>query len=330
MERTDTRKSIQIESAKTGGFLESPFVNFLDEMSSRFYFWFDRNVIVRGGYDINDDNGFIINSLAHGVFKLRKAAPALKELKEAGYLSTPGFTRLGYEYLRSFLDDGRIQQFTDNDGNKYCALNLHLANPSVASAVEHIAAIDSQIEVVLGNCSKGYLPHEAGNPNIHVCEYRVKSNCFYNGNSNFIPPKGSPFEICAQRPCLVGKLHQDLSPSHAKPIIARSGCNFNTILGGYQTFREIPGFFDMNTDKGSPKFIIWGTCRFSIPYLIQAARMFPNVQGIAIAYANGCQTLGDRAIRLRGERRDKHITRFLGSEPIDNNPISRLIENRTE
>ncbi|HLC94384.1 MAG TPA: hypothetical protein VJH96_02355 [Patescibacteria group bacterium] len=85
----------------------------------------------------------------------------------------------------------------------------------------------------------------------------------------------------------------------------------------------------MNTEEGPSKFIIWGTCRFSIPYLVQAARMFPNVEGVAVAYMNGCQTLGDRAIRLRGDRRDKHITRFRGPTTIENNPISRMIKGKS-
>lgn len=81
----------------------------------------------------------------------------------------------------------------------------------------------------------------------------------------------------------------------------------------------------MNTANGPSGFLIWGTCRFSIPYLTQAARMFPNIQGVGIAYLNGCQTLGDRAIRLRGDRRDMHITRFRGETTIADNPISRMI-----
>ncbi len=170
------------------------------------------------------------------------------------------------------------------------------------------------------------MPHEHSGNSLHVCEYRVKPNCVYNSKANGKPNENGPFAICANAPCLVGAIHKQVNDG--KDLVVRSGCKFNTVLGGYQTFREVPGFFDMNTSKGQPKFIIWGTCRFSIPYLIQAARMFPNVQGVAIAYMNGCQTLGDRAIRLRGERRDNHITRFKGPTSIDDNPIPRIIGSK--
>ncbi len=327
MERELVKKSIKIESPTDNGILDSPLFSYLDELSSRLYFWVDRNVIVRGGYDINDNNGPVINTIAHAVFKLRKAVPALKELYQAGYLNPHGVAKMGYEYMRSFFETGRIQPFQDEYGNQYCALNLHLASPSIESVIERIQNTDQQIEVVLGNCSKGHLPHESTRGDIHVCEYRVKPNCFYNNKMSERPNTTGPFAICADSPCLVGTIHRQVNGD--EDLIAHGGCNFNTILGGYQTFREVPGFFHMNTEEGPSKFIIWGTCRFSIPYLVQAARMFPNVEGVAVAYMNGCQTLGDRAIRLRGERRDKHITRFRGATTIEDNPISRMIKGKS-
>lgn len=326
MERDNLRKSIKIESPTGNGFLDSPLFTFLDELSSRLYFWVDRNVIVRGGYDINDDNGPVVNSVAHAVFKLRKAIPALKELYQAGLLNPKGIVQIGSEYAKSFFDNGRIQPFQDEFGNEFCALNLHLTDPSLDQVVEYIRNTDQQIEVVLGNCSKGHLGGENPTGNIHVCEYRVKPNCIYNRRGNISPPTTGPFSICAESPCLVGTIHRQINGDEG--LMAHGGCNFNTILGGYQTFREVPGFFHMNTEEGPSKFILWGTCRFSIPYLIQAARMFPNVQGVAVAYVNGCQTLGDRAIRLRGERRDQHITRFKGPTTIKDNPISRMLQGK--
>lgn len=327
MERVTLKKALKTESPTNNGWLDSPLVSFLDELSSRLYFWVNRNVIERGGYDINNDNGPLINSVLHAVFKLRKAVPTAKELRQAGLLNLQGMAKIGQEYVKSFFESGRIQSFQDEYGNEYCGLNLHLADPSIESVIKYIQNTDQQIEIVLGNCSKGHLPHETkGLDGVHVCEYRVKPNCFYNSKMGDKPNITRPFAICADTPCLVGTIHKQVNKN--KNLITHGGCNFSTILGGFQTFREIPGFFEMNTNEDSSKFIIWGTCHFSIPYLIQAARMFPNVKGVAIAYMNGCQTLGDRVIRLRGERRDKHITRFKGPTTINGNPISRMIKGK--
>lgn len=87
MQENELRRSIKIESPEDNGWLDSPIFKFLDKMSSRLYFWVDKNVIAKRGYDINDDNGPVINTLSHVVFKLRKAVPAAKELKKAGYLN---------------------------------------------------------------------------------------------------------------------------------------------------------------------------------------------------------------------------------------------------
>ncbi len=141
MERDTVKKSIKIESPENNGWLDSPLISHLDELSSRLYFWVDKNVIVRGNYDINNNNGPLINTLAHAVFKLRKAVPAAKELYQAGYLNPQGITRIAKEYITSFRD-GRIQPFKDEYGNDYCALNLNLADPSVKAITEHIKNTD--------------------------------------------------------------------------------------------------------------------------------------------------------------------------------------------
>ena len=328
MKENELRNSLKIESPEDNGWLDSAVIRFLDEMSSRLYFWVDRNVIVKGGYNINDNNGLIINTLSHVVFKMRKAVPAAKELQKMGYLNLSGATRLGYEYFKSLLDKKRIQSFADQYGNDYWALNLNLETPSFNAVTDYLSKMDHTVEVILGNCSKGHQIQEAeGLTDVHVCEYRVKRTCFHNIKAGeFAPPEGSPFEICSETPCMIGHLHKEIL--NGTSDIMRNGCNFNTILGGYQTFREIPDFFNMNTPDGPSKFIIWGTCRFSIPYLVQAARMFPNIRGLAVAYANGCQTLSDRAIRLRGQRRDTHITRFKGPSTIEDNPVSRLFNGK--
>lgn len=215
MERNILQKSIKIETPENNRWLDSSIVSFLDELSSKFYFWVDKNIITRGNYDINNDNGLIINTLAHAVFKLRKAVPSAKELYNAGYFNLAGLAKIGYEYLKSFLDSNRIQSFQDEYKNEYYALNLHLTDPSIESLINYIQNTEQQIEIVLGNCSKGHLQHEVKN--------------------------------------------------------------------------------------------------------------LTDVHGVAITYMNGCQTLSDRTIRLRGERRDKHITRFKGPTTIEGNPISRMI-----
>lgn len=314
------RKSTKIESPNNNSWLDSRIVSYIDELSSRLYFWVDKNLIDRGGYDINKDNGFFINNVSHTVFKLRKAVPAAKELYQEGLLNPLDLVKLELEYLSSFLDKKRIQFFKDEYENEFYALNLYLEDPSTLTVSELIKGTNKRVEIILGNCSKGHVQEETISNKIHICDYRIQNGCYYkvNKKSDF---NANNFNNCEQNPCLIGNLNKLMQEIN----VLDHKFNLNTILGGYQTFREIPGFFKMNTEKGEPKFIIWGTCNFSVPYLIRAARMFPNIEGLILVYKNGCKTLGDRAIRLRGDRRDQHITRFKGPNTIYENPISRII-----
>lgn len=217
MKHETLKQSLKIESPTDNGFLDSRLVNFLDEMSSRVYFWFDKNFIEKNGYDINRDNGLVINTLSHTVFKLRKAVPAAKELHEAGLLNVPGVTKMGREFVRSFFDNGRVQPFKDEYGNELWALNLHLRQPSMEAVIDRI----------IGNCSKGHQQHEAPGLNgVHVCDYRIKPNCFYTSKMDANTTTG-PFAICAQTPCLVGHIHSQVNGNGN--LIAQAECNFNTI-----------------------------------------------------------------------------------------------------
>lgn len=317
------KTSLKIESPIANGFLDSRPVALLDEAISRLYFWVDERVFERQVLDINENNGVLLNALAHVTFKLRKLIPTAKELREAGLLNIPSLTRMVVNYAWSFADPTRIQGFQDGSGNTYWALNLYLDSPSVESAASAMAVSGQRLNVILGNCSKGHLIPEAPSlTSTHVCPYRIDKRCFYtNGSVSVVPPEKSPFYPCHQQPCLVGHLHQTVrqEPEDQWP-------RFTTILGGVQTFREIPSFFDMNTTNGEPQSFIWATCKFSVPYLIQVARMFPNVQGLVLSYDNGCRTLCDRIIRLRGKRRDEHITRFKGDQDLGKDPISAFLK----
>lgn len=111
--------------------------------------------------------------------------------------------------------------------------------------------------------------------------------------------------------------------SYVNEKLGLDNCRFFSILLAQEAFHEIPGLLWANTKSGSREFIFYGTCLFSLEYLVKMARMFPNFQGLVVLYENGCGTLGDRMVRLRGHR-DRHISRLKGGE-IEGNSMARFL-----
>jgi hypothetical protein len=311
-------KSIPQESARAAGILNSQAAELFELLGSKLYFMVDEQLSRRGGYDLGMDNGLLVNTACRVAFGARRAIPLAREFQAAGLLNGRDLAHLTLRYLSS-RNENHFQIITDG-GVKYYALNLSLGKePSLLEVAEYLGEQQPRINLVLGNCSKGHLPGEvAGLNDVHVCPYRIKPECFQLNGEQFTPKPDTPFYSCSQSPCLVGYLHTQLNGGSEY-----KNCRFFTILGWQQALREIPNLLWANTQDHSQEFIVLGTCIFTLEWLIKVARTFPNFQGIVMLYENGCQTLGDRAIRLGGHR-DKHITRLRGGG-IEDNPMTRLL-----
>lgn len=152
--------------------LDSPAVRFLSSRGTDFYFWVDKNVLEKGHYDICQDNGWWVNRMCHLAYQARKAVPFAGILQEAGLFKPKELAHLALRYLTSKRENHI--QVIHQDGVPFYALNLHLQEPSLLEAAEFLGKTEPNLNVILGNCSKGHLPNEvAGLDEIHVCPYRV-------------------------------------------------------------------------------------------------------------------------------------------------------------